>query len=116
MEMGEMLTVGVTAVGLIPHLVGRLRAAWNRIYNGGGGAPVPVRDLAALCVGIARAKGFPVSAVRHQGVDHPLPSWDLNAERARDELGWSPKVGLVEGLVELIECSFRSLAGGADDL
>jgi UDP-glucuronate 4-epimerase len=70
-----------------------------RVYNLGSGAPV---DLRALVTAIGRAAG--VSPV----VEHaPVPLGDVDATfadiaRARDELGWAPRVKLEEGLATVV--------------
>ncbi|HLK39551.1 MAG TPA: hypothetical protein VKU41_22500, partial [Polyangiaceae bacterium] len=71
-----------------------------RAYNLGSGAPV---DLATLIDAIGAAAGAPL-AVRPA----PVPLGDVDATfadvgRARDELGWSPRIPLREGLTSVVD-------------
>jgi UDP-glucuronate 4-epimerase len=66
-----------------------------RVYNLGSGAPV---DLSTLVSAIARAAGV-TAHVEHAQV--PLGDVDAtfaDIRRAREELGWSPRVSLEDGL------------------
>ena len=68
--------------------------------NIGNPIEISMRDLAAMIIDLIGAKS--------QIVYRPLPQDDPcrrrpNISRARDEIGWSPRVGLREGLVATIE-------------
>jgi UDP-glucuronate 4-epimerase len=71
-----------------------------RAYNLGSGAPV---DLHALVEGIARATGA------RPTVDYgPMQLGDVDATfaditRARDELGWQPRIKLADGLRSVVD-------------
>ena len=70
-----------------------------RAYNLGSGAPI---DLAGLLRALGKAAGAEPILARA-----PVPPGDVDAtfadvSRARDELGWSPRVPLEEGLASVI--------------
>jgi UDP-glucuronate 4-epimerase len=72
-----------------------------RPYNLGSGAPITLTDLVAA---MARACGT-TPTIAHG----PVPLGDVNATfaditRAREELGWEPKVRLDEGLKTVVDC------------
>lgn len=71
----------------------------SRAYNLGSGAPITLADLVAA---MGRAAGK-TPTVTHA----PVPLGDVDATfasiaRARDELGWSPRVSLEEGLASVV--------------
>ena len=71
-----------------------------RAYNLGSGAPT---DLRALVQAIGHVTGMPLSVARA-----PVPLGDVDAtfadiSRARDELGWEPRIPLREGLETVVE-------------
>jgi nucleoside-diphosphate-sugar epimerase len=66
-----------------------------RAYNLGSGAPI---DLAGLVRGLAAA-----ASVSPIVTSAPVPTGDVDAtfadiRRANDELGWSPRIRLEDGL------------------
>lgn len=70
-----------------------------RAYNLGSGAPVTLAELVAA---IGRASGRELAVTRA-----PVPLGDVDATfadiaRAREELGWSPRVSLDEGLPTVV--------------
>jgi UDP-glucuronate 4-epimerase len=71
-----------------------------RAYNLGSSAPI---DLKALIAAIGEAAGVALKVERA-----PVPLGDVDAtyadvSRARDELGWEPRVKLTEGLKTVVE-------------
>jgi UDP-glucuronate 4-epimerase len=71
-----------------------------RAYNLGSGAPVTLSELLR-----ALAAAAAVDPVMERA---PVPPGDVDAtfadiQRARDELGWSPRVPLVEGLATVLD-------------
>jgi UDP-glucuronate 4-epimerase len=71
-----------------------------RAYNLGSGAPVTLSDLVAA---IGQATGCTVNVERA-----PVPLGDVDAtfadiSRARMELGWTPQIGLTEGLLTVVK-------------
>jgi UDP-glucuronate 4-epimerase len=76
------------------------QAAGFRAYNLGSGAPI---DLASLVRMLGEVAGRPVN-VTHA----PVPTGDVEATfadltRARAELGWEPRVPLLDGLRSVLE-------------
>jgi nucleoside-diphosphate-sugar epimerase len=73
----------------------------GRLYNLGCGEEVSMRDLAAT---ILKLMNDPVEAQFGALPDRPTEIWRMYADssRARTELGWSPQVGLAEGLQRTI--------------
>jgi UDP-glucuronate 4-epimerase len=70
-----------------------------RVYNLGSGAPV---DLQALVQAIGEAAGQEPAVQRA-----PVPLGDVDATfaeigRAREELGWEPRISLREGLRSVV--------------
>ncbi len=70
-----------------------------RVYNIGSGAPITLTDLVTA---MGKAAGR-TPEVRHQ----PIPLGDVDAtfadiSRAREELGWSPRMKLDEGLKTVV--------------
>ena len=80
-----------------------------RVYNLGSGAPV---DLRTLVEALARLTG------REAVVQHaPLQLGDVDATfadvvRAREELGWEPRIALGEGLKSVVEWVRENPEGG----
>ncbi|MCW2586901.1 MAG: hypothetical protein JWN55_2417 [Frankiales bacterium] len=73
----------------------------GRLYNLGCGEEVSMRDLAAT---VLKLMNDPVEAQFGALPDRPTEIWRMYADssRARTELGWSPQVGLAEGLQRTI--------------
>jgi UDP-glucose 4-epimerase len=82
-------------------LAAGLRGEPGRLYNIGCGVEVSMRDLATT---ILRLMGDPIVAELGALPDRPTEIWRMysDASRARAELGWSPQVGLEEGLSRTI--------------
>jgi nucleoside-diphosphate-sugar epimerase len=96
---------------------GLLRAATTagaegEVFNFGCGEEISVRAVASL---ILELMGDPVRACFGALPDRPgqLPRMVADSTKARDWLGWSPKVGLREGLSRTIEWYRRELADPA---
>ncbi len=72
--------------------------------NVGSGSSVSLNELAELCSQLAPMYGFlPVTVQRI--LDHPLGKMrhlELNIARVREAIGWSPEIGLREGLSEYL--------------
>ena len=77
-----------------------------RLYNLGGSQPILLRDLIAA---IRRVIGQPLTIERRpwQAGDVPITCADIS--RAQEELGYSPKISLDQGLTQFIEW-YRLLA------
>jgi UDP-glucuronate 4-epimerase len=71
-----------------------------RVYNLGSGSPVA---LTALVAALGRAAGVTPTTVAHG----PVPRGDVDAtfaenSKAREELGWSPRIPLDQGLKTVV--------------
>ncbi len=81
------------------------------VLNIGSGQPASLRELAAHCVEAARALGLPTPVVDY-GTSQaaPPPDYGMDIRRARAVLGWSPLVGLGEGVHELVTAAVEERA------
>ncbi|MEM3660817.1 MAG: SDR family NAD(P)-dependent oxidoreductase [Thermoproteota archaeon] len=72
----------------------------NQVFNIGTGRPVKIRDLALLVMRLKGVKGEPVYAAKRQGdIRHSY----AEISKARQLLGFEPKIGLEEGLKKLVQ-------------
>lgn len=74
------------------------------VYNVGGGSPASVKSLAALTAGLAEeVLGRRPEVVFAEAPPNKVwPDRWLSVEKAAEELGWRPRVGLREGVRELL--------------
>jgi UDP-glucose 4-epimerase len=84
--------------------------AWGRVYNLGASPPISLRDLAALMVEIRGAGSWRVVPFPEERRRIDIGSVHVSYERARDELGWEPRVPLREGLARTIRFYEKNLA------
>jgi UDP-glucose 4-epimerase len=87
---------------LTPGLPGRV------VLNVGGGAPLPTRRVAELCLAAAAGLGLPapaITAVPETG--EPATDFGLEIGRAGEVLGWAPRWDPAEGLAELVAAAGR---------
>jgi len=75
-----------------------------RVYNLGNSSPILLRELVSA---IAGAVGRPVTVESQPFQAGDVPLTCANIERARQELGYAPKIPLAEGLRRFVEW-FRS--------
>ncbi len=87
---------------LILQLLAQGDEKWNQIYNAGGGATYSVDRLAEICREGAVELGLTPPAIIRPQASGPEQHFFLDISKARDRLGWSPKVTLREGIRELI--------------
>jgi UDP-glucose 4-epimerase len=86
------------------------RPALPPVINVGGGEPVAIADLAELCLTIGRRRGVDVSLVRKPDPGGKIwPDRALGIGRAREALGWEPRVPLAQGLEEMAQMMGRSM-------
>ncbi len=71
------------------------KALSSRAYNFSLGEPLSVSDLVAQILAIM---GTTLEPIVQDGVTNEIQAQYLDADLARRELGWSPQVGLEEGL------------------
>ena len=73
----------------------------GRVYNIGRGAPVSNLEIVKR---LLAALGKPESLIRHVA-DRPGHDrrYALRTDRARDELGWEPRIGIEEGIVATVD-------------
>jgi UDP-glucose 4-epimerase len=71
----------------------------NRTFNVGSGVPTKIRDLASV---ISDALGLRNVKYRYDGCATSPSVFYADSTRARDELGWRPKVSVKEGITHLI--------------
>ena len=90
------------AAASVGQLVSRSPVAWSRAYNVGSGSGVSIKELAEKCIVLAREENWPVPKVQHQPDPGPSFSCGMDIRRARRGLGWFPRIGLDEGLSELL--------------
>lgn len=102
----DLLHVSDAARAVICLLKGTDRA-WNRTYNVSSGEPVGIMRLAEVCSRIA---------AEEKGLDVPIFSisspagtvcYGASNRLAEDELGWSPRVSLRDGLAEVMKGIWR---------
>lgn len=75
----------------------------NQVFNIGTGRPVRIRDLALLVMRLQGVMGEPVYAAGRQGdIRHSY----AETSKARTLLGFSPKIGLEDGLKRLVQGDF----------
>jgi UDP-glucose 4-epimerase len=90
------------------------RDAPSGVFNASGGREVPVREAALT---IARAVGpeahdlLDIGALPYR--EHEQMRYALDASRARESLGWTPRVELAAGVARVVEDARRRLAPGA---
>jgi nucleoside-diphosphate-sugar epimerase len=63
-------------------------------------SPAPLYPLLSLFERLCRSIGVTPPVSRHQ-FERALASLDYDTSRAREELGWSPKIGVAEGLMKI---------------
>ncbi len=86
---------------------GRVQAPASRLYNIGGPAALPIREIAqTICAAAGR------SAPVHREFPEELKAIDIggyasDCTRARRELRWRPRTGLEEGVAATL-CHFRA--------
>jgi UDP-glucose 4-epimerase len=72
----------------------------GEIYNIGSGNRISVSELADKIIAITKSKSNVIHAQSQKGdAEHTL----ANVEKAKNELGWSPRVGIDEGLTKYVE-------------
>lgn len=83
--------------------VGLTDEAWGQAFNVGGIEPVPLLDVARLCQEVAD-KGRPVETAPWPPERKKIDIGSIYVDHARltEVTGWTPKVGLREGLTETI--------------
>jgi len=87
----------VRRAALAPDLPGRA------VLNVGGGAPLPTRRVAELCLAAAAGLGLPVPAVTSvPQTGEPATDFGLEIGRAGEVLGWAPRWDPAEGLAQLV--------------
>ncbi|SEJ65745.1 NAD-dependent epimerase/dehydratase family protein [Demequina mangrovi] len=84
----------------VADLVARVIAheAPPRVVNCGSGTPTSLADLLALLREVA-GDALRVEQLPHRGVD-PDSTW-LDVARARNELGWEPRIALADGIADM---------------
>ncbi|MGD9394447.1 MAG: NAD(P)-dependent oxidoreductase [Dehalococcoidia bacterium] len=77
---------------------------WNNVYNIGSGGSVSLNELVEHLSKIAAELGLPPVKIERQPemVSNSPRHLELNIGHARDELGWSPRQTLSEGLREYL--------------
>ncbi|MBU0495627.1 MAG: NAD-dependent epimerase/dehydratase family protein [Chloroflexi bacterium] len=75
------------------------------VFNVGGGQPVSVMQLALSCQALAVECGLPAPAIDMIGPEVEVRHLGMDIRRASAHLGWSPGVGLEEGLGELMDAN-----------
>ncbi len=85
------------------------------VFNGGHNEPVKILDLVERIIRIAGAKGL-VPDIRGKDAGHgEIDRQWLDATRAREVLGWRPKVTLDEGLERTVAWYRDDFAGKPSD-
>ncbi|MGB2984119.1 MAG: NAD(P)-dependent oxidoreductase, partial [Candidatus Bipolaricaulia bacterium] len=83
----------VVAAGLLS------RVGASRVFNVGGGASVSINELAGIYQELAEQRSLPdVVLLREEDAAQNGRHLELVIDRATAELGWSPRIGLEEGL------------------
>jgi len=90
------------ATSFIAQLLQCPPAAWNRVYNVGGGHPISVNDLAQQCIAISEAKRWAIPRIGYKENSTATWSCGMSIERAHNKVGWTPQISLAEGLSKLI--------------
>lgn len=85
---------------------------WNQVVNAGSGAPTSLRRVAELCASTAKQLTGREVPVEYQDHTADYPSYGMAIDRARERLGWQPRVSLEKGIEELV-AAFASCAAGA---
>jgi nucleoside-diphosphate-sugar epimerase/glycosyltransferase involved in cell wall biosynthesis len=75
-------------------------------FNIGRGIKTTIREFALCCQELFELQGDPPFTMANREWD--VPGWFANPQRAMDELGWSPRTSLREGLEKTITW-YRSL-------
>jgi UDP-glucose 4-epimerase len=79
------------------------------VLNVGGGSPVSIRELAAVCVGLGESRRTAPRIIERPAPEGKLwPDRRLAIDRARETLGWSPQVPLARGLGDLVDMMARA--------
>ncbi len=84
------------------------RGAPGGVYNIGGGARVTVRECLDLLLGLVGRGEVRYEARQHGDVTHTY----ADTTRAREELGFAPRVGLAAGLAHQVEWQRAGRPGG----
>lgn len=83
---------------------------WNQVYNVGGGQIYSVNQLAETCRWAAYEMGLtPPEIIHTQNLEAAEQHFFLDISKARQQLGWEPRVSLSEGVRELICTAASSL-------
>lgn len=70
-------------------------------YNAGSGTGVSVAEIVAEIRQVVKRSGFDAPSVVHKpGRDYDVSRVVLDISRAHHKLGWTPRIGLEEGLTE----------------
>jgi UDP-glucose 4-epimerase len=79
----------------------RRPATPSPVYNIGTGRKTTVREILALLV---KAMGLPADHPVEEQAGSPSDVFGsvANARRARDELGWSPRIALADGIADMV--------------
>ncbi len=109
---GSQVRCHTHVTDMVAGLLAAMRCATpGRAYNLGSGRQTTVRELAELVVRLA------ASASRLESTSRPLHDHDArlpDTSRARNELGWDPRISLEEGLRSTIDdFAARLSRGGA---
>jgi nucleoside-diphosphate-sugar epimerase len=84
----------------------------GEVYNIGGGAPASVLDAIGILTGLAGRKAQIVWGPRQPGDPRAT---EADTTRAREVLGFRPRVGLTEGLGEMMAWMASILRDGPDE-
>jgi UDP-glucuronate 4-epimerase len=72
------------------------------VYNIGGGTPVSIADVLGA---LEELVGHPVAVHHSEAARGDVRSTCADGARARDELGWTPRVSLIEGLAAQVRAA-----------
>jgi nucleoside-diphosphate-sugar epimerase len=76
--------------------------SWNTIYNAGSGRPISVKDLASLCVDRSAALTGRRSVLEPRPLTGSAPSFGMDINRIKKQIGWEPKIDISQGIDDLI--------------